>query len=477
MLRFFLFLALLLLVQHSMAQSTPPEPFGPIPTDDQVRWQRMEMNMFCHFGPNTFSGLEWGEGTEAEDMFCPTQLDCDQWTAVARAAGFRGIIITAKHHDGFCLWPNPASNHTVRQSKWQGGKGDVLRELSRACRKANLKFGIYISPWDRNAPTYGTPEYNNTFRQTLEHALTHYGPIFEQWFDGACGEGPNGKRQEYDWPLFNSTVLRYQPNALIFSDVGPGCHWMGNENAVNGETCWSRLSTHGFAPGKASPSLDTLNQGQRNGQHWIPAEADVSIRPGWFYHASEHPKSLHQLLSIYYTSVGRNALLLLNVPPDNRGLIPAEDSTRLVEFRQALNAIFRRDLTKGARALSPYTRDGGNQQFAAHHVLDTNYHSYWTVDDTCLNPTLDINLLRATTFNRIMLQEYIPLGQRVEAFEVWAMQNGIWRKVSAGTTIGYKRILLTQPITTHAIRIRLTGRACPVINRVALFMDNIYEEN
>lgn len=465
------FLPLLLLAALKLsAQVAPPEPFGPCPTPQQVRWQRMEMNMFCHFGPNTFSGLEWGEGTEAEDMFNPTQLDCNQWAAVARAAGMRGIIITAKHHDGFCLWPNPASQHTVKQSSWRGGKGDVLKELSKACSKAGLKFGVYISPWDRNAPTYGTPEYNNTFQRTLEHALSQYGPIFEQWFDGACGEGPNGKRQVYDWDLFNSTVARLQPQALIFSDVGPGCHWMGNENAVNGETCWSRLSTDGFAPGQSSPSQDTLNQGQRDGKYWIPAESDVSIRPGWFYHENEQPKSVQELLRIYYTSVGRNSLLLLNVPPDTRGLILAADSLRLIEFRQALNSIFSRDLTKGAKALSNQIRA---KEYSPANVLDTNYHKYWTVNDTCLNPTLEIVLPRPVKFNRIMLQEYIPLGQRIERFEVEVFDGKVWHRAAQATTIGYKRILLTDRYNARVLRIHFHGRACPVINRVALFNDTV----
>ena len=246
--------------------------------------------MFCHFGPNTFTGLEWGDGSEAEELFNPTSLDCRQWAAVARQSGMKGIIITAKHHDGFCLWPSKQSTHTVAQSSWRGGKGDVLRELSDACTEAGLAMGVYISPWDRNAPTYGSDAYNETFRMTLESVLSNYGSrldggkprIFEQWFDGANGEGPNGKRQEYDWALFNSTVARLQPEALIFSDIGPGCRWVGNENGESGETCWSTLNTDGYAPGAGSPPIDTLNHGNLRGAKWVPAETDVSIRPGWF---------------------------------------------------------------------------------------------------------------------------------------------------------------------------------------------------
>ena len=457
----------------------PPSPYGPCPTPQQVNWQRMEMNMFCHFGPNTFTGLEWGEGTETENLFNPTALDCRQWVATARTAGMRGIILTAKHHDGFCLWPNPASTHTVAQSQWLQGKGDVLLSLSDACREGGLKMGVYISPWDRNAPTYGTPAYNETFRQTLQHALSRYGDIFEQWFDGANGEGPNGRKQQYDWPLFNSTVAALQPQALIFSDVGPGCHWMGNEQGVNGETCWSRLDTAGFTPGAGAPPLDVLNQGQRNGAAWIPAETDVSIRPGWFYHAEEHPKSIQELLNIYYTSVGRNSLLLLNVPPDTRGLIPTEDSLRLMEFRAALDSIFNHDLAAEAKVSASHCRGAA---YSPSQVLDTHYHTYWTVPDSCLTPSLTLVFDYPVTFNRVMLQEYIPLGQRVAAFRVEITNNKSdnpvtgWTTLAHGTTIGYKRILLTPLATARAVRIVFEqSLACPVINRVGLFRDDILQ--
>ena len=465
-----------ILLLYGCATVKPPAPYGPCPTPAQLRWQRMETNMFCHFGPNTFSGLEWGEGTEPEDIFNPTALDCRQWAATAKAAGMKGVILTAKHHDGFCLWPNPASTHTVAHSQWRNGQGDVLRDLSQACREAGVKMGVYISPWDRNAPDYGTPAYNETFRKTLHHALSSYGDIFEQWFDGANGEGPSGRKQQYDWPLFNATVAKLQPQAVIFSDVGPGCHWMGNEQGVNGETCWSRLDTAGYTPGAGSPSLEILNHGQPDGAAWIPAETDVSIRPGWFYHANEQPKSLQELLSIYYTSVGRNSLLLLNVPPDTRGLIPRADSLRLVEFRSALDSIFCQDFAAKATVTASHTR---GRDYAAANVIDTNYHTYWAVHDSCITPTLTLAFDHPVTFNRVMLQEYIPLGQRVEAFrvETYSDRNG-WQTLVHATTIGYKRILLTPRCTARIVRIVFeNARACPVINRVGLFLDNIYKEN
>ena len=483
------------LVQHIIAiatvllaacgcKTTPPQPYGACPTPQQVEWQRMEMNMFCHFGPNTFTDLEWGEGTETEDVFNPSALDCRQWAAVARNAGMGGIIVTAKHHDGFCLWPNPQSRHTVRESRWRDGQGDVLRELSDACTEAGLAMGIYISPWDRNAPTYGTPQYNETFRLTLEDALSRYGTrdgkgatrLFEQWFDGANGEGPNGKRQEYDWPLFNATVARLQPDAVIFSDVGPGCRWVGNESGKAGETCWSTLNTDGFGPGAASPSVDTLNCGNLHGARWIPAETDVSIRPGWFYHETEHPKSLQELLKIYFTSVGRNSLLLLNVPPDRRGLVPAEDSIRLMELRAALDSIFAVDLARKASVTADNTRGGKRRKaFSPKNIINSNYDSYWATDDSCLAPTLTLTFREPVTFNLIMLQEYIPLGQRIAAFNIEVQSsNGEWEPLVSATTIGYKRLLHVPQVTAKALRLHIDkAYACPVLNRIGLFNDNI----
>ena len=462
----------------------PPKPYGPVPTTAQVAWQRMEMNMFCHFGPNTFTGLEWGEGTEAADIFNPTALDCNQWVSVAKNAGFQGIILTAKHHDGFCLWPNPQSTHTVRESAWRNGKGDVLRELSDACKKGGVKFGIYISPWDRNAPTYGTDAYNKVFLKTLRHAHTNYGPIFEQWFDGANGEGPNGKKQVYDWKKFNGQTKKLQPNAVIFSDVGPGCRWVGNEEGRCGRTCWSRLDVKGYGPGADAPSQATLNAGNYNGACWVPAETDVSIRPGWFWRESEHPKSVQELLEIYYNSVGRNSLLLLNVPPDNRGLIPVEDSLRLMEFRAALDSIFAHDLAKKVEFIFASEERNISECNIRPTTYDPlwlvrgDYDNYWATDDGVKTAYIQLRFNEPQTFNRVLLQEYIPLGQRVEKFHIEVEdENGNWRTIAEETTIGYKRIVLTETVTTKKVRVVIDqSRACIVLNRVGLFLDNIYKE-
>lgn len=453
----------------------PPEPYGPLPSESQLRWQEMETNMFVHFGPNTFSGKEWGDGTEPEDIFNPTDLDCRQWAAIAKAAGFKGIIITAKHHDGFCLWPNPASVHTVAQCSWRDGKGDVLKELSEACGEYGLEFGVYISPWDRHDPHYGTPEYNDVYVRTLGSALSGYGAVFEQWFDGACGEGPSGKTQVYDWPRFNETVRELQPDAVIFSDVGPGCRWVGNERGSAGATCWSLLDTEGFAPGAASPSTDTLNKGNVHGSAWVPAETDVSIRPGWFWRESENDKvkSLDELLRIYYESVGRNSLLLLNVPPDARGRLHPTDSARLLEFRAALDKIFKENLASGAKAGADNSRGG---KFRPSNMVDGDPGTYWAAKDACLTPTLTFEFKTPRRFNRLSLQEYVALGQRVAAFTVEAKSaEGEWRRIGNGSTIGYKRILLLPETTATAVRVRITdSKACPVISEVAVYFDEVY---
>ena len=427
----------------------------------------MEYNMFCHFGPNTFSGLEWGTGSEPEDIFAPSALDCRQWAATASAAGMKGIIVTAKHHDGFCIWPNPESTHTVAAS----GAPDVLEQLSAACREYGLKFGVYISPWDRNDPSYGTPEYNAKYARTLGSVLDgRYGDVFEMWFDGACGEGPSGKRQQYDWELFRSTVRRLQPSAVMFSDVGPGCRWVGNENGFAGLANWSRLDVDGFTPGAGSPSVDTLQAGNLYGASWVPAEADVSIRPGWFWRESETAsvKFAEDLMEIWKGSVGRNALLLLNVPPDTSGRIDAVDSLRLMEFRRLRESVFGVNLAAGARVLADACR---GERFRPGNMLDGCYDSYWAVPNGVLTPSFTVVLPEERQVNYFELQEYIPLGQRVAGFEAEALEGGVWKKVAGGSTIGYKRILqLDGPVCSRVFRIRITASlAEPVLCGFALY--------
>ena len=466
---------LMILLTASACTVRPPVPFGACPTPQQVAWQQMEMNLFCHFGPNTFTGAEWGDGTEPEDIFQPTALDCRQWAETARAAGFRGVILTAKHHDGFCLWPSPESAHTVAQSAWRDGQGDVLRALSDACAAEDLRFGVYISPWDRHDPRYGSPAYNEAFVRTLESVLDgRYGPVFEQWFDGACGEGPTGRRQVYDWPLFNATVERLQPQAVIFSDVGPGCRWVGNERGEAGRTNWSTLELDGFEPGAGSPPEEVLNGGTPGASHWAAAETDVSIRPGWFWRASEtaQVKGVQELLQIYYESVGRNSLLLLNVPPDTRGRIDAVDSLRLMEFRATLDAVFAVDQADGAVVSGPSRGRG----FAPANVLSGDYDSYWALPDDRTTASLTLEFPEPRTFNRLLLQEYIPLGQRIVAFHAEMLTpEGVWLEIARETTVGYKRIVLTPTVTTTALRLVIDDAlACPTLTRLALYHDTVY---
>ena len=438
------FIRSLIAIVPALILGCKPRPYGPVPSEAQLRWQEMEYNMFVHFGPNTFTGLEWGQGNEAEDIFHPTALDCRQWAATAKAAGMKGIIITAKHHDGFCLWPNPESLHTVAQSSWRGGQGDVLKDLSEACREYGLKFGVYISPWDRNDPAYGSPAYNEKYIRTLQSVHDgRYGPVFEQWFDGACGEGPNGKRQEYDWPAFHEAVWALSPDAILFSDVGPGCRWMGNERGVAGETNWSRLDVEGFTPGAGAPPRDTLARGNVFGKQWIPGEIDVSIRPGWFWRESENAqvKSVEQLADIWLTSVGRNALLLLNVPPDTRGRIHEIDSTRLMEFRAWREKVLGVNLAAGAG------------------IRKRARGSIW-----------EMTLPQARTVNYVQLQEEIALGQRISGFRVEAEDAGGWRTIAEGTTIGYKRILPVATVTARKVRVTITASlARPVLKDIALY--------
>lgn len=454
---------------YSSCTEKAPEPYGALPNEDQVKWQHLEYYMFIHFGPNTFTDVEWGDGKEDPKVFNPSDVDCRQWASTAKAAGMKGIILTAKHHDGFCLWPSKYSTHTVRESLWKDGKGDLLKELSDACKEYDLKFGVYLSPWDQNHPSYGTPEYNQIFANTLDEVLSNYGEVFEQWFDGANGGSEGGKKQVYDWDLFHQTVYKNQPHAIIFSDVGPGCRWMGNEKGVAGATNWSTMNIEGFEPGHGAPPTQILSEGEIGGKAWVPAETDVSIRPGWFYSPStdDKVKTVEQLMDIYYTSIGRNSNLLLNVPPDRRGRIHPNDSIRLMEFRKAREEAFNENLIIGAEITATNTRNG----FEAKNMIVDNYDTYWASQDNILNPTIEIDLKKEQAFNRLLLQEYIPLGQRVSSFKVkyWSKEKGDWADLTEATTIGYKRILCFPEIQTNKIKIELEALASPLISTIGIY--------
>ncbi|MFO0963610.1 MAG: alpha-L-fucosidase [Phycisphaerales bacterium] len=456
------------------ADPPAPAPIGPLPSPAQLAWKEMGFTGFIHFGPNTFTDREWGHGDEPAAVFAPTQLDARQWVRAMKAAGMGGVVVTAKHHDGFCAWPTALSQHSVRSSPWKQGQGDVLRELSDACRAEGMRFGVYLSPWDRNNPAYGSGEaYNEYFRSQLREVLTSYGPIFEVWFDGACGEGPDGRRQKYDFASFIRTVRELQPQAVIFSDVGPDIRWVGNEQGHAGETCWSMLRAKGHGIGADNPPpTQSLYEGDIDGEAWIPAECDVSIRPGWFYHAHEDDKvkTPAQLLDLYERSVGHNANFHLNVPPDRRGLIHENDVAALAKLGELIRTTYGygSDLAAGARAVATPVR-GGSERFAGARVLDGDAHTYWAADDGVLAGTVELTLPRAVRFDRVQLGEPVHLGQRIKQFEVDVREGSAWRTVAKGTTVGQRRIVRFDPVEADAVRIRvLDARACPALSEVSL---------
>jgi alpha-L-fucosidase len=460
----------LLLPLTLFGPADPPSPIEPLPTPGQLAWHRMEFYAFIHFNMNTFTGKEWGDGKEDPALFAPSALDCRQWARVCKEAGMKGIILTAKHHDGFCLWPSRYTQHSVRNSPFRNGQGDVVEELSRACNEYGLRLGVYISPWDRHEPSYGdSPRYNELFKSQLRELLTSYGEIFEVWFDGACGEGPNGKRQVYDWKSFVDVVRECQPHALIFSDGGPDVRWVGNENGEAGETNWSFLRRDEVYPGY--PKYQELTAGHADGTHWVPAECDVSIRPGWYYRSDQDDKvkTLRHLVEIYFASVGRNANLLLNIPVDRRGLIHEADAGRLVELRRYLDSAFAKDLLRGVRATATDTR-GNNPRFGADNVTDGRDDTYWAASDSCRSATIEFSFPRPTSINCVMVREYIPLGQRVREFCLDIRDTNGWKEVSRGTTIGYTRLLRfpLQEVTGVRISI-LSARACPLLSTVSAF--------
>lgn len=449
----------------ALGKTGPPKPILPVPTAAQLAWQKLEYYAFIHFGMNTFADHEWGEGREPATDFFPTAFDARQWARAVRDAGMRGIIITAKHHDGFCLWPSATTEYSVKNSKWRDGKGDVLKDLSEACKEYGLKFGVYISPWDRNHPLYGTPKYNAVYKQQWRELESNYGPVFESWLDGA---NDGKKRMVYDFDGFFSTILGIQPQTMIFSDAGPGIRWVGNENGIAGETNWSMRDNEGTFPGFAD--VKALNTGDENGNKWIPAECDVSIRPGWFYHSNEDSKlkSVDALMEIYLGSTGRNCNLLLNIGVDRRGLVNENDIARLAEFKAAREKAFGVNLAKGTITASN-TR-GGGKRFAASNVLDGSFDTYWATDDGVINASLTLDLGVAKEIDTVLLQENIALGQRVKRFSIEVWNGSEFMTVSRQTTIAYKRIVRFPKVVTSKVRIVIAdARACPVISTLGIY--------
>jgi alpha-L-fucosidase len=436
------------------------------PSGRQLRWQALEFQAFVHFGMNTFTNREWGEGTEDPKLFAPTDFDAEQWVEAVKAAGIRGLIVTAKHHDGFCLWPSEFTEHSVKNSPWKDGKGDVVGEVAAACRKGGLAFGVYLSPWDRHEPSYGdSPRYDDHFKSQLRELLTHYGEVSEVWFDGACGEGPNGKRQVYDWAGYFALIRDLQPKAVI-SIMGPDARWIGNEAGVTRESEWSVIPVVGEddAPEEKNPggiarldaqakdlgSFGRIAEVARQGGRliWYPGQVDVSIRPGWFYHAAEDDKvkTLDHLLDIYYTSVGGNAQLLLNIPPDKRGRIHENDAKRLKELGDRLRATFAVNLAEGAKS----ERIHKMINVDAIDRKDRRIGYSKRGEDI-----FEVDLGAPRRFNVAMLQEDLRQGQLIEAFALEAWDGGDWKELARGTTVGWKKLIRFSAVTSAKVRVRL----------------------
>ena len=482
MLRRPLIAAMILLPALLSAAVPPPAPSGTVPSARQLAWHELEMTAFCHFTTNTFTGKEWGFGDESPAIFQPTDYDPDQIVGTLARSGFKGVILTCKHHDGFCLWPTKTTDHNISKSPWKGGRGDVVRDFAEAARKHGIRFGVYVSPWDRNNPAYGTPRYIEIYRQQLRELLTQYGPVFEVWHDGANGgDGFYGGAREkrgidrntyYDWPGTWAMVRKLQPNAVIFSDVGPDARWVGNERGDTPYPNWAAFTPVGQGGGDASPGNCRSQLGQPDGKSWVPAETDVSIRPGWFWHEQENTRvrSPKNLLDRYFQSVGHGATMLLNVPPDRRGRIHEQDVLALTGFKQALDEMFAHNLAAGARATADLTRGPG---FDPGLVLDASKETFWATPDSARAATLELTLPEARRFSVIRLREPIRLGQRIRKFAIDTRSNGTWSQwIPNGSSVGPQTLLRGTPVTADAVRIRiLESAACPCLSEVSLWLE------
>jgi len=472
-----LFILSIALFLTACSEVLPPEPYGPLPSERQLAWHEIEYYMFVHFTVNTFTDKEWGYGDEKESVFNPSELDCRQWAKVARDAGMKGIIITAKHHDGFCLWPSAFTGHSVKNSPWRDGKGDVLRDLRNACDEYGLKMGVYLSPWDRNSAVYGTSEYLVYYRSQLNELLTNYGDLFEVWFDGANGgDGYYGGAREtrtidnktyYDWTTTHKIVRELQPSSVMFSDAGPDIRWVGNENGMGSLTNWCLLKKDEMYPGGDFSKI--LGEGHEDGNYWVPAEVDVSIRRGWFYHMSQDSvvRTAENLLELYYSSVGRNCNLLLNVPPDRRGLLHENDVKSLMAFKELREKEFTSEIARGKKVVSSSVR---GKDYRSPNVNDGDPETYWSTPDNITSASLTFDLGTDTEINRILLQEYIKLGQRVRKYAVDVLVDGQWKQIIEGTTIGYKVIRRFPVIKTSRIKVTFSdSKACPLISNIQLY--------
>ena len=467
----------------ALAASSAPAPYGALPTGRQLRWHDLETTAFLHFTVNTFTGKEWGYGDEDPNIFQPAKFDANAIVEALAATGMRGVILTCKHHDGFCLWPTKTTDHSIRNTTWRSGQGDVVRDLSAAAARRRLLFGVY--------PSYGSPAYIDIYRRQLTELLTDYGPIFEVWHDGANGgDGFYGgarekrtidKRSYYDWPNTWALVRKLQPGAAIFSDVGPDVRWVGNERGIAGDPCWATYDPVGANGGPASPGDVREREsptGHRHGTHWMPAECDVSIRPGWFWRQNENArvKTPAQLIDLYYKSAGRGANLLLNVPPNSDGLLQAEDIAVLRAFGDYRRATFSRNLAAKAKVTASNVR-GKARAYAAANLLanmaDSRADTFWATDDAVLTAEAVVDFGRPITFSVIRLREEIRLGQRIDGVAVDQWNAGTWEPLATATSIGARRLIrLEKPATAERLRLRVTqASASPVLSEFAVFAE------
>jgi alpha-L-fucosidase len=473
----------------AISQSAP-KPYGPLPTKGQLQWQETEMYCIIHFGPDTYTDKEWGYGDEDPAIMNPTQFNAMQIVGAAKAGGLKGIVVVAKHHDGFCMWPTKTTEHNISKSPYKNGKGDILREYREACDKLGMKMGVYCSPWDRNSPLYGKPEYvTDVYRKQLKELYSNYGPLFIVWHDGANGgDGYYGGAKEkrtidrstyYGWDETWGIARKLQPNATIFGDVGPDVRWVGNERGMAGETCWATYTPHAPDAGKAPGNGYVLDkegtEGHRDGKFWMPAECDVSIRPGWFYHAEQDTKvkSAATLMDLYYKSVGRGACLDLGLSPNRLGLLADGDVIVLKAFGMILESTFNNNLVKGATLTASNVRGKNKTLYGPAKLVDADRYSYWATDDKVTTPQLTIDMHQPKTFNVVRLRENIKLGQRIDAIAVDAWLNDKWEEVATATSIGGNRLIrLKDDITASKVRLRITS--APV--SIALSDLGLYKE-
>ncbi|MCJ8209823.1 alpha-L-fucosidase [Mucilaginibacter sp. RS28] len=471
-----------------------PAPYGALPTKAQLNWHEMEMYCIIHFGVDTYTDKEWGYGDEDPKLVNPAKFNASQIIGAAKAGGFKGAVVVAKHHDGLCLWPTATTEHNISKSNWRGGKGDMVKEYQLACQKLGMQLGLYCSPWDRNSAFYGTPEYVEIYRKQLKELYSRYGKLFISWHDGANGgDGYYGGTREvrkidrttyYGWDTTWAITRKMQPSAVIFGDIGADVRWVGNEEGYAGETCWATYDPVAPDPGKKPSNGYTKYElgieGTRNGKHWMPAECDVSLRPGWFYHASQNSqvKTPYELLDLYYKSVGRGANLDLGLSPNRDGLLDPEDVTSLKQFGDILRKTFAVNLAKGATLKASNIRGNNAAKFGPQFLTDASRYSYWATDDAVKTPELVLNLKSNTTFNIIRLRENIKLGQRIEAIAVDAWQNGKWNQIATATSIGSNRLIrLPQNITTTKVRLRITkSPVCIALSDFGLYKEPVHLE-